>query len=54
MKKLLGDVTYKSYDVNFANIIKNSTIFTKTTIEDPKKFKRSRIYALKCNLYCIS
>ena len=36
---------------NFADIIKNSTMFTETTSEDSKKFIRSRIYALKCNLY---
>ena len=36
---------------NFADIIKKSTMFTKTIFEDSKKFVRSRIYALKFNLY---
>ena len=36
---------------NFAEITKILTRFTKTTFEDSKKFKRSRIYELKCNLY---
>ena len=35
----------------FADIIKNSTIFNKTTFEDQKKFKRTFIYALKCILH---
>ena len=32
-------------------MIKNSSMFTKTIFEDSKKFVRSRIYALKCDLY---
>ena len=36
---------------NFADIIKKSTMFTKTIFKDSKKFVRSRIYALKCDLY---
>ena len=36
---------------NFADIIKKSTMFTNTIFEDSKKFVRSRIYALKCDLY---
>ena len=33
----------KTRVANFADIIKNLTIFTKTTFEDSKKFKRPRI-----------
>ena len=36
---------------NFADIINNSTMVIKTTFEDSKKVKKSRNYALKCNLY---
>ena len=36
---------------NFADIIKNFTMFMKTTFKDLKKFKQSRNYALNCKLY---
>ena len=36
---------------NFADIIKNFTMFIKTTFKDLKKFKQSRNYALNCKLY---
>ena len=36
---------------NFADITKNSTVFTKATFEGQKKIKSSKIYALECNLY---
>ena len=36
---------------NLADIIKSLTMFTKATFENSKKWKRSIINALKCNLY---
>ena len=36
---------------NFADIIKVSTMYIKTTFKDSKKVKRIENYALKCNIY---
>ena len=62
---LFGDVIGRNYNVitfilktfiirrprvvNFADIIKITTMFIKATFRDPKKVKKT--YVLKCNLY---